>query len=955
MGKVKKRHRAAAVILGVICLLAVIFPEQVWAKPDDTDSRQRVIKIGYIDYGGFIAQEEDGSYTGYGVELLNEISNYTGWEYEYVYDNWDDLMQQLKDGEIDFLCQTQKSQEREKEYLFSKYFVGTEANILYVRQKDERYYYNDYEAFDGMKIAVLQGSYQNGEFLEYAQKKGFSFEMIPCDTMDECFAELDAGLVDGVAGGSLAQRKGYKVVSRFGANPFFFMTGPDNQELMDEVDDALGQIAGNDANYFAELYEKYYGDNETVDEVVFTREEANFIAEAGTIEIACIPNRRPFSYMNDDDEIDGITVDILDTIAERSGLTFTYTMMPEGMRVPEYFEKYPDAVVAGVMTENPLFTDSKYLLTDDIYSDNVILACRNGFEYDIDSDAYTYKLAISKSFSALEQYIQENYPQFELVECVDIEECLQMLKRGEVDFVAQNVNVIRYFLQNPHYEGITILPTYFMEEETGIVSLDNENNRVLTSIMNKCIMSITPKEVSQFTVDQSVANGYELSLSDMVYKFRYLLIVVGLSLFMGAVLISTYYQSRNRYYLKLEVKNRQLADAVAQANSANLAKSEFLARMSHEIRTPMNAIVGLTELARVHKNEPQAVEDYLTKVDVSSKVLLGIINDVLDMSAIESDKIKIAKKPFDLTELLESITTVYATQCRQKGVDYRMQLAEDTHFYLLGDSLRLNQVLMNLISNAYKFTPEGGTITITVEETKRQEEPNMVYDKFVVEDTGEGMSEEMLDRLFMPFEQETAETAKKHGGSGLGLSIAKNLVELMGGSISCQSTKGVGSTFTVTIPFELDLDTMASRVDRKAEKAASENGEKVYDFSGKRVLLAENTLMNAEITKDLLELVHMEMDHAKDGAEAVEMFEKSAPGTYLAILMDLQMPNMDGCTAAEHIRASDHPQAKDIPIFAMTANAFSEDISAALNAGMNGHIEKPVDTQILYETLARVE
>lgn len=173
MGKVTKRHRAAAVILGVICLIAAILPEQVWAKQDDTDISERVIKIGYIDYGGFIEQEENGTYSGYGVELLNEVSNYTGWEYEYVYDNWDDLMQKLKDGEIDFLCQAQKSQEREKEYLFSKYFVGTEANILYVRQKDERYYYNDYEAFDGMKIAVLQGSYQNGEFLEYAQKKGF--------------------------------------------------------------------------------------------------------------------------------------------------------------------------------------------------------------------------------------------------------------------------------------------------------------------------------------------------------------------------------------------------------------------------------------------------------------------------------------------------------------------------------------------------------------------------------------------------------------------------------------------------------------------------------------------------------------------------------------------------------------------------------------------------------------
>lgn len=935
-------------MLAVVCLLLGFFTETAAAA--EKSGEGRTVRIGYIGYDGFITETADGSYKGYGVEYLEKIAEYTGWEYEYVFDSWEHHMQALRDGEIDFICHAQKTPEREQEYLFSKYAIGSESNVLYARADDDRYYYNDFEAFDGMRIAVLADSYQNMEFSNYAEKKGFAFSFLPYATSDDCFRALDAGIVDAVAMGSLGLRAEYKVICRFGSDPFYFMAGKENQELVDELDDALGQITAAGSSFAVELYQKYYGDMVAEQEVVLTREEAAYIEQADAIQVAFLPLRKPFSYLDENGEIAGITVDILKLIEERSGLSFTYTMMPAGMRVPEYLELYPDAFVAGAMADNPEFQSELYLISEVIYTDDVTLVCATGSEYDMNAANRTYRLAIPRSYVALEKYINSNYPQFEIVMCDDTEGCLGMVLAGEADFAAQNVNVINQYLSSPRYEKMTVLPTFFMEENTGIVSLETRENEMVMNIFNRCIASMTPDELAQITVNHTVGNTYRLTWGDMLYKFRYPFFAIGVLIVLILALMEAFIISRRRSYLRLAEKNVQLGEAVAQANHANTAKSQFLARMSHEIRTPMNAIVGLTELARHHRSEPEQMVDYLDKIETSSKVLLGIINNVLDMSAIESNKLKIAHKPFALTEILDSIETVYSTQCRQKGVGFELKRDQIKRSFLCGDGLRLNQVLLNLISNAYKFTPEGGRVTVTATELSQQGEK--IYYKFTVADTGEGMSEEMLGRLFEPFEQEMAETAQKHGGSGLGLSIAKNLVELMGGNISCQSKKGEGTVFTVSIPFLLDTQAQEIGGDEGAAPER-EKSEKTYDFSGKTVLLAEDTEMNAEIAMELLELVGLKTDHAWNGRQAVEMFTASAPGTYMAVLMDVQMPEMNGYEAARAIRASAHPDAAKIPVFAMTANAFTEDVSAALNAGMNGHIAKPIDTEILYETLRK--
>lgn len=942
--------RAAVCMLTLWCAWGMLIPLPVYGTQAEEKTAQK-IRIGYIDYEGFIYETEDGSYTGYGTEYLEKIAEYTGWEYEYVYDSWENQLENLKNGTIDFVCHAQKTDEREEDYLFSKYAIGSEASVLYVRENDDRYYYNDFENFDGMKIAMLNHSFQNDAFLQYADRNGFSCQSVFYETQQDCFDALDAGAVDAVLMGSLARKQEYRIICRFGSDPFYFMTGKENQALLDEVDDVLSQITLVGSSFETELYQKYYGDDETKQEVIFTREEAEYIANAGTIPIAFLPSRRPLSYLDEDGEIAGITVDIVKRLEEESGLCFEYVMMPEGMKVPDYLEENPNALVAGILSDNPLFQKEPYLLTDSFYSDDVALACLSGKEYDLNAEHEAYKLAIPKSYIALEDYIWKNYPQFEIVECVTTQECMELVKAREVDFTAQNVNVIKPYLSDPHYEGITVIPTFFMDENTGIVSLDTNEHRILTGILNKCIATTTPKEISQFTVDHTVANGYRLTWRDMLYKFRYPLIAVGI-LFLAVLLLMFAFQiMRRRSYRRLEEKNRQLAEAVAQADSANRAKSQFLARMSHEIRTPMNAIVGLTELARYHKEEPEQMDEYLGKIETSSKVLLNIINDVLDMSAIENDKIKIAEMPFSLQEILNSIAAVYQTQCRQKGITFEMHMEEIPDRQLIGDGMRVNQILLNLVSNAYKFTPEGGKITVTAREAGKQD--GAFYYKFTVEDTGEGMTQEMLGRLFLPFEQEGADTAQKHGGSGLGLSIAKNLVELMGGSVSCQSEKGEGTTFTVSLPFARE-ESCGELLEEKVQPQQTEDAVIAYDFKGRKVLMAEDTELNADILTELLELVHMKVDHVWNGREAVEKFTETEPGTYVAILMDVQMPQMNGYEAAKAIRASGHGEAATIPIYAMTANAFTEDISAALNAGMNGHIAKPIDTRQLYEILNKV-
>jgi len=387
-----------------------------------------------------------------------------------------------------------------------------------------------------------------------------------------------------------------------------------------------------------------------------------------------------------------------------------------------------------------------------------------------------------------------------------------------------------------------------------------------------------------------------------------------------------------------------LQSAVDQAEMANKSKSEFLARMSHEIRTPLNAIIGLSTIARHYEEDPEKVDNCLMKIDSSSKVLLSLINDILDMSAIENNKMKLASSPFDLAAALGNLRDIYLPQCTGKRIKLNTSF-DVPDAQLIGDELRLSQILLNLLSNAYKFTPEGGEIRFEAKRTSVQ--ANKAYYRFLIKDNGVGMSEEMQKRLFKPFEQENAQTAQKYGGSGLGLSIVKSLVDMMGGTISAVSAPNKGTSFAIDLPLLLaPVKPDGNPLEKKTNEPLK------YDFHGARLLLAEDNAINREIAVELLKMVNIVTDCATNGEEAVAMFSASKENQYQLILMDIQMPVMNGYEATKVIRSSQRKEAKSIPIYAMTANAYPEDVTHALSFGMNGHIAKPIDPSILYRTIA---
>ncbi|WP_368314971.1 ATP-binding protein, partial [Parabacteroides distasonis] len=528
-----------------------------------------------------------------------------------------------------------------------------------------------------------------------------------------------------------------------------------------------------------------------------------------------------------------------------------------------------------------------------------------------------------------------------------IKEALAAVNSGEADFIYGLSSKMEQDISRYHFTNLA--PVTLVNDQSAIsFALPTPVDPDLLTVLNKAINNLSESERTVIRNRNLESIGVsEFSLTDFIYanplQFMFIVMFV-LSVLFTALLLA----------IGARMKATVIQGNLKRAEAANLAKSEFLSRMSHEIRTPMNGIVGMSTIAMQNIDNTDKIKDCLEKVIMSSKHLLALINDVLDMSKIESGKVELRHESFNFRAFLQDFENLYGEQAKSKGISYETILASDLEVQIIGDSLRLNQVLSNLLSNALKFTPAKGMIKLRVSKTGEDQEN--VYLRFEVIDTGCGIAEENYDKIFESFEQENVDVTYKYGGTGLGLSIVKRFTGLMGGGIHVTSVQGSGSTFTVDLPFgkikESGKPTRFSDINGRND-LAKDCYAVDYDFKGKRILLVEDNELNREIAEELIGVTGASVESAEDGVQAVEMFKESAEGYYDLILMDVQMPHMDGYEATRCIRALGRSDAQKVPIFAMTANAFAEDVQKSREAGMNAHISKPLNIRAVYKQMNR--
>ncbi|MDD3339514.1 MAG: transporter substrate-binding domain-containing protein [Lachnospiraceae bacterium] len=930
-----RRACKEGLILFAVTFFICLFSQKVYAEDTNQDE---VIRIGYIDYGSFIEVDKDGNYSGYGVEYLEEIAKYTDWQYEYVYDTWENCLQMLKDEKIDFLGTAQKTPEREEIYDFADLLNGVEQTVLYTRQDNEELYYNDYEAFDGKRVGLMVDSYQTKFFEGYAEEHDFSYIPYYAVTEEEMVDALNDGTVDIMVGGSLALHTDMKVIGKEGADPFYFMTYKGNDEMLAELNEAMHSIQNEHPYYSEELAKEYYGDSVITSKPQFTREEIEYIRQQPSLKVGFLVDNYPISGVDKKTgEAIGITIDIMDMIAKDTGLAITYVPITKDMDGRACLKRGEIDLLLPVLDAG-YYSQQDYKLTNPILEETLEAITRQGDPLQWEKK---YRIAFLRGFPEAEKIVQKKVETYTPVYGETIEECLQAVKNGDADIFFESYYLAAYQLQNPFFENLQLNYGHVLPAEFCISVLPE--NDMLVKVLNKTINALDTNQVSNIVGIHTLSNNYEYTLWQSIYKNRTAVICVTLlilSLVFAFVAI-TVMQRKNVKIMA--VKNHQL-------ERANRARMDFFARMSHDMRTPMNGILGMAELSE-GETDIEEMRHNMAMVKESGTYMLSLINDTLDMQKIETRKMTLEPQIINRGVFIENIMDMVRPTAEQKNIHFEVENKNiDTDSFIKIDSVRATQIFINLLSNAVKFTPEGGSVTFTMECTGR--DGAVEHQLFQIRDTGVGMSKKyILNDLFKPYVQESNSMSSKYAGTGLGLAIAKSLVELMNGTIRVESKIGEGTTFFVS----LDVEYVE---EQKAVQHLTSGKNKVNtmkeQLAGKKILLCEDHPLNAEIAVKLLKRAGCETTWVQDGRQGVDTFAASELHAFDAVLMDIRMPSMNGLEAAREIRGLDREDSRTVPIVAMTANAYDEDIRQSKEAGMNAHLAKPIIPALLFKTLGRL-
>ena len=1069
-------RKSACVMLSLLLLLSAVLPVKAAAET----ASAKVVRVGSFE-DTFNYVNEKGARKGYGYELLETLSGYTGWQFEYVTCDWSDCFEKLKNGEIDIIGGISYTEDRTQEMLFSDEPMGVEKYYLYADLARADISASDFKTLNGKKIGVLMGTEPEVMLAEWEEKYGLKTEHVNISNNEDvkqklanheidCFVSLEE---------SFWAERGISTITRVGESGIYYAINKNRPDIKEELDDAMRALNEAVPFYTADLYKRYFSMDYTP---ILTGEEKAWLRKHGAIRMGFLASDSGVSTFDPaTGEFTGVITDYIQFAADCLGnQELEFQLVGYDSKEAEL-----DALKSGEIDmifhcdQNPnLAEEYHFACTNTTWTSN-LMAVTNKQHF---NENNVNRIAVPQNKLSLKKYLAFYYPQWEIVDCDTQEDAARLVKDGQADCFVTGISS-----ENKYSKKYSFYSVPLVNPVRSCFAV-NSGNRSLLSILNKTIKAM-PVNMLAGALAMYKSSARKVTLSDFI-KDNFFKVMLISSIAVAVVLLTILMLLQKARKAEAAARkaasdtqelNAKLQVAVEKAESANRAKSTFLSNMSHDIRTPMNAIIGFTTLALSNIDDTDRVKDYLGKTLASSNHLLSLINDVLDMSRIESGKIHLEEVEVNLSDVLHDLKTIVSGQIYAKQLELYMDAMDVTDEDVYCDKTRLNQILLNLLSNAIKFTPAGGTVSVRVRQLAGKVHGCGQYE-FRIKDNGIGMSQEFAQKIFEPFERERTSTVSRIQGTGLGMAITKNIVDMMGGTIEVQTAQGKGTEFTVCVPMRAqteqrpvekiteleglkalvvddDFNTcdsvtkMLVKVGMRAEwtlsgkeavlrarqalemsdvyhayiidwrlpdmngievtrqirslhddtpiiiltaydwsdieveaKAAGVTAfcakpmfmsdlretlmsalgqkpadavqrllpEKNADFKGKHILLVEDNELNREIAQEILREYGFLVDSAENGAVAVEKVSTAASGSYDLVLMDVQMPIMDGYTATRKIRALDDPARAKLPILAMTANAFDEDRRNALESGMNGFLSKPIVIDDLVQELHKI-
>ena len=919
MNRIMKRFGAVCISIFIIFTLCM---------PCFADETEKVIRVGSFE-DTFNYVDEHGVRRGYGYELMQALAGYTGWKLEYVKCDWSNCFEKLENGEIDIMGDISYTDDRAEKMLYSEETMGEEKYVLYADLSNNDIVASDFKSLDGKRIGVLKGTKPENMLKEWENKNGIHTEHVNVSGNSDvekklanheidCFVSLEE---------SIWSERGISCVTTIGKSGIYFVMNKERSDIKQELDLAMRQL-DNDSPFFkSDLYKKYF----TLDYTQFlTGEEKSYIQEHGGIRIGFLDNDPVvFSMDQKSGEISGTLSEYVAYAKDCLGnhtLKFDIEAFDNYDKMIEALQNHDIDVIYYASRNSSVAEKSGYALSNTVWTYSLMAVTeREDFNED-----ETYTVAVPKNKVALKQHIAYYYPQWKLVDCDTIEDAADLVVDGKAAcFIMGSSQVLRY--GNNNLKSIPLTKT--MEACFAV----KDGDATLLSILNKTIKAM-PSDMLTSAVAMYDSTAYKTTFYDFLKDNLVGVLILGFSIIIIILLLL-----RKTRRAELNAKM-----ALKSAEEASLAKTQFLHNMSHDIRTPMNAILGYSHLMEneLEGKDLPKISEYVGKLEKSGNILLSIINNVLDMARIESGKIELDENYANIEDIRQRMFDMFEDEAKKKNIDVKCTLNVE-HKHVMADVTKVEEIFVNILSNAVKYIPSNGSITVDVDELEC-DEPGYMIVRTSVMDTGIGMSQEYLGKIFESFSRERTTTTSKINGTGLGMAIVKKYVDLLGGTIDVKSELGKGSTFIVTLKYKIADENYY--LNKQEENFEVDN--KTLD--GKHILLAEDNDLNAEIAITILERAGLKVDRVENGIECVNKVIENPYGAYDLILMDIQMPKMDGYKATEEIRNLQDKEKACIPIVAMTANAFEEDKKKAFDAGMDGHIAKPINIEDLFVVLTDI-